>query len=121
MADELERRDYEAVLHTRGELGPEYDAALVESFADRMEAEIRRRTVGMSGDPEERRMLRDDARGDRQRQLALGIVSLGTGIPVTAISASITGLPGLIVCWMGIGAINAAHAFVANRRAGSGR
>ena len=33
--DELERRDFEALLATRGELGPDYDAALVDSFADR--------------------------------------------------------------------------------------
>ena len=118
MSDELERQDYEAVLAIRGELGPSYDAALVESFAERME----RALVARSGrDAEEWRMLRDDARGDRQRQLALGIVSLGAGIPITAVSASITGLPGLIVSWMGIGVINVAHAFVVNRRARSAR
>ena len=111
--DELERRDYEALLATRGELGPEYDKALVDSFADRMEREIQRRS---SHGTEEWRARRQDARGDRQRQLALGIVSLGGGIPITAISASITGLPGLITAWAGIGVVNIAHAWVINRR-----
>ena len=111
--DELERRDYEALLATRGELGPDYDKALVDSFADRMEREIQRRS---SQGTEEWRARRDDARGDRQRQLALGIVSLGGGIPITAISASITGLPGLITAWAGIGVVNIAHAWVINRR-----
>jgi hypothetical protein len=113
--DELERRDYEALLATRGELGPDYDKALVDSFADRMEREIQRRSAQGT---EEWKARRDDARGDRQRQLALGIVSLGGGIPITAISASISGLPGLITAWAGIGVVNIAHAWVINRRRG---
>jgi hypothetical protein len=35
--DPVERRDIEALLAARQELGPTYDAALVESFADRVE------------------------------------------------------------------------------------
>jgi hypothetical protein len=111
--DELERRDYEALLATRGELGPDYDKALVESFADRMEREIERRSFHGN---DEWRARRDDSRGDRQRQLALAIVSLGGGIPITAVSASISGLPGLITSWAGISAVNLAHAWVIRRR-----
>ncbi len=118
MSDELERQDYEAVLATRGELGPAYDAALVDGFAERMERALVARS---HRDTEEWRVLRDDARGDRQRQLALGIVSLGAGIPITAVSASITGLPGLIVSWLGIGVINVSHAYVVKRRGRSTR
>ncbi len=118
MSDELDRQDYEALLATRGELGPSYDAALVDSFAERMERALAARG---GRDSEEWRVLRDDARGDRQRQLALGIVSLGAGIPITAISASITGLSGLLLSWAGIGVVNAAHAFVVNRRSSSPR
>jgi hypothetical protein len=111
--EELERRDYEALLATRGELGPDYEKALVDSFADRMEREIERRS---SHGNEEWRARRNDARGDRQRQLALAIVSLGGGIPITAISASISGLEGLITAWAGIGVVNLAHAWVIRRR-----
>ncbi|MBF4770162.1 hypothetical protein ISU10_20500 [Nocardioides agariphilus] len=111
--DELERRDYEALLATRQELGPDYDKALVDSFAERVEKEIQRRSF--HGD-DRWQAQREDARGDRQRQLALGIVSLGGGIPITAISASISGLPGLISAWAGIGVVNLAHAWVVNRR-----
>ena len=35
MGDDLERTEIEALLETRRELGPQYDAALVDSFADR--------------------------------------------------------------------------------------
>jgi hypothetical protein len=111
--DELERRDFEALLATRGELGPVYDKALVDSFADRMEKEIQRRS---SHGSEEWQARRDDARGDRQRQLALGIVSIGGGIPITAVSASISGLPGLVTAWAGIAVVNIAHAWVNRRR-----
>lgn len=41
--------------------------------------------------------------------LALAITSLGIGIPVTAISASTAGLPGLVVAWLGIVGVNMAY------------
>ncbi len=107
MADELEHQDYEALLATRGELGPSYDAALVESFADRMEKEIQRRVAATSGG---RSMTQRAAEAAGKRQLTLGIVSLGAGIPITAISAGIAHLPGLGVAWLGIAAVNVAHA-----------
>ena len=111
--DELERRDYEALIATRGELGPDYEAALVDSFAERVERAIAARA---NHGTDEWQARREDARGDRQRQLALGIVSMGAGIPITAISASISGLPGLITAWAGIGVVNMAHALVNRRR-----
>jgi hypothetical protein len=111
--DELERRDYEALLATRGELGPDYDKALVDSFADRMEREIQRRVASTSGG---RSMQQRAQEAAGKRQLALGIVSLGVGIPITAISAAIADLPGLTVAWLGIAAVNAAHALQGRRR-----
>ncbi|MEO6510790.1 MAG: hypothetical protein ABIO16_07355 [Nocardioides sp.] len=111
--DELDRRDYEALLATRGELGPEYDKALVDSFADRMEREIQRRSASASGG----RSVRDRAaEAAGKRQMTLGIVSLGAGIPITAISAGIEHLPGLLVAWAGIAAVNVAHALQNRRR-----
>ena len=78
--DELERRDYEALLATRRELGPDYEAALVESFAERVQRAVEARSQSEALTV---RQDRDDERGDRQRQLALGIVSLGASIPIT--------------------------------------
>lgn len=51
-----------------------------------------------------------------QRQMVLGFVSLGTGIPITAIGGGIAGLPGIIVAWAGIVGINVAHALSSRRR-----
>ena len=110
--DELERRDYEALLATRGELGPDYERALVDSFADRMEKEIQRRVAATSGGVSKRYDRQEAA---AKRQLALGIVSLGVGIPISAISAGIADLPGLVVAWAGIVSVNVANA-LSNRR-----
>jgi hypothetical protein len=113
VSDELERADYEALLATRGELGPAYETALVESFADRMEREIQRRVAAVSGARSLEQRAHEAA---GKRQLALGIVSLGVGIPITAISAAIADLPGLTVAWLGIAAVNLAHAMQSRRR-----
>jgi hypothetical protein len=111
--DELERRDYEALLATRGELGPDYEAALVDSFAERMEKEIQRR-VASGGVVRSGRDRAAESAG--KRQLALGIVSLGAGIPITAISAAMADLPGLMVAWAGIAVVNVAHALQGRSR-----
>jgi hypothetical protein len=111
--DELERRDYEALLATRGELGPEYDRALVDSFADRMEKEIQRRVASVSGSRSGRDRAAEAA---GKRQMTLGIVSLAAGIPITAISAALADLPGLGLAWAGIAIVNVAHALQGRSR-----
>jgi len=112
MAEEdLERTEMEAVLATRRELGSSYDAALVESFADRIEAAVAARAA---------QEVSFRALGGRAqatagpRQLALGIVTGIAGIPVTAISLGVegglTGLAAMVVGWAGLVGINVAHA-----------
>ena len=51
----------------------------------------------------------------RQR-FVLGIVSLGVGIPITAISASESGLLGIAVAWAGIVGVNVAAGINSRRR-----
>jgi hypothetical protein len=96
-----------AALAARQELGEHYEPALVESFVARIESEIDARvdarvaqTVGAS---------RVEAQQQKQ-QLVLGIVSLGTGIPITAVAGGVGDLPGIVVAWVGIVAVNVAHA-----------
>ena len=106
--EEVARQDVEALLEVRRDLGPSYDAALVDSFAERIERAVAERVDAQV--EEARRARRDEQSGD-SRQLALSIVSLGTGIPITAISASLAdGLPGVIVAWAGIVGVNVAYA-----------
>ena len=46
-----------------------------------------------------------------KRQLALGIVSVVAGIPVTAITLAVgdADLPGMVIAWAGIVGVNLAH------------
>lgn len=64
---------------------------------------------------EERRRGRRHDNALDAKQLALAIVSLGTGIPITAISASVADLPGLLVAWAGIVGVNIAYALRGRR------
>ena len=115
--EQLERTEMEAVLETRRELGASYDAALVDSFADRIEAAIASRAAG----DVVRRDGDDRARAAAgPRQLALGIVTGVAGIPVTAISLAVeggpTGLVAMLIGWGGLVGINVAHALQSRPR-----
>ena len=111
--EQVGREDVEALLEVRRELGPSYDAALVDSFADRMERAIAERVDAQLA---ERRHQRQQVDSRDSKQLALGIVSLGCGIPITAIAAGISDLPGIIVAWSGIAVVNIAYALGGRRR-----
>jgi hypothetical protein len=115
--DELERSEIEAVLETRRELGLRYDAELVDGFADRIQAEVERR-VGNEVQSRDARQAAQKSAG--ARQLALGIVSLIAGIPITAISLGATesgdlSFFTLVLSWGGITAVNLAHALQARQ------
>jgi hypothetical protein len=109
----VRREDAEALLEVRRELGPSYDAALVDSFAERIERAVAERVESQVAS-QERARAQDGQRDGRQ--FALGIVSLGTGIPITAVSGAMGHLPGVMVAWAGIAAINAAYALAGRRR-----
>ena len=111
--DDLGHGDIEAALAARRELGARYDAELVDAFAERIE----RAVAAQAGERvEDVRRRRDDERGDRQRQLALGIVSLVAGIPITIPLAVTDSVTALVVSWLGIVGVNAAHASAINGR-----
>jgi len=85
---------------------------LVESFAERIEQVVQARVAAhQSG----LAVNAQHAAVAGQRQLTLGIVSLGTGIPITAIAGGLADLPGVIAAWAGIAAVNVAHALQARR------
>lgn len=118
MAEEepLDKGELEAVLETRRELGPSYDAALVDSFADRIEAAVAAR---VADEVEVRRRAAAGQASAGPRQLALGIVSAVMGVPVSAITLAIaggengagaSGLVALLIGWGGLVGINVAHA-----------
>jgi len=102
-------RDLEATIAARAELGRDYEPALVESFAERLEQTIARR---VDAEVSHRAPAPDDPR----MPFALAIVSLGTGIPISGIAAGTEGLPGLLVAWGGIVSVNVAYALGRRRR-----
>jgi hypothetical protein len=111
--DDLERSEIEALGATRAELGRDYEPALLESFADKVEAAIEQRVdralaQSQRGSGMERRLA--------GQQLALGIISLVAAIPISIVlGLSDDGLPALLIAWLGIVAVNWAHAFQGRR------
>ncbi|MEV7056989.1 hypothetical protein AB0N95_16045 [Streptomyces microflavus] len=115
------KRDLAATLHARGELGPEYESALIESFLEKveqrldttMDRRVRRhlaeQQVTAARDPRSARSpsAAGTASGFGER---FGIVSLVLAVPLSAIGVANTGIEGLVVAWMGIVGVNAVHA-----------
>ncbi|MCS0637883.1 hypothetical protein NX801_19905 [Streptomyces sp. LP05-1] len=112
------REDLDATLRARRELGTEYESALIESFLEKVEERIDtaidRRVRRQAA---EQRLL--TARGGRPahpdgenfgRRFGFAVAMMILAVPLTAIAVVQAGLPGLIVTWLGIAAVNGAHA-----------
>ena len=108
----MERRDIEALLATRQELGPTYDAALVESFADRIERALDEK-VGSSVDSRRHREMLE--RRQMIFQFVLGAASMVAAIPISITLGVTDNFLALLVAWVGIVAVNVAHAAAMRR------
>jgi hypothetical protein len=108
------RDDLQATLDARRDLGPEYDAALVESFVDRLDATIAARVRAELGAHGAAPHHKAKSPGAAMIPVALG--SMGIGIPLTAIAAGAAGFAGLLIAWMAIVIINVAAAAAIMRR-----
>lgn len=112
------RRDAEAAVAARRELGPEYDDHVAAGLADRVEELVALRTAELRHTREQGSTVeRAEATSQRQR-FVLAIISLGIGIPVTAISGALVepSLFGMAVGWAGIVGVNVASALTGSRR-----
>ncbi|MGW5326202.1 hypothetical protein [Streptomyces sp. NPDC004014] len=122
------KKDLDATVRARGELGEEYDSALVDSFLERVEQRI--------DDTVERRVRRHlaeqrmaDARGTRPARSAgswvdrfgLAVLSLVLAVPLSAISGALAGMTGIVATWLGIVGVNAAQAVRLNPELMTGR
>jgi hypothetical protein len=112
------RRELDATLQARGELGPEYESALIDSFLEKVE----QRFAGPQ-DQRARRLLAErqmaaareatqpapqaDTFADR---FGFGVLSLVLAVPLSAIGVANAGIEGLVVAWLGICGVNAVHA-----------
>jgi len=107
------KKELDATLQARRELGEEYESALVDSFLEkvdqRIDGAVERRV---------RRQMAEQqmvvARGSRSPQTTdswgerygFGIVSLVLAIPLSAIGGGIADIPGLLITWVGIVGVN---------------
>lgn len=107
--ESVDREASESLLAARAELGPAMEPALVDSFANKIVAEVQRQTA------EERRMqwsreVQERTPSGNGPRLALGITSLALSIPLTAMSMAYSYPWMAVVCWIGIVLVNVAFA-----------
>jgi hypothetical protein len=85
----VQKDELEAAIEARKELGAEMEPALIDAFVERIE-----RRIAQQGTDRERELR---ARRDHQKELILG--AMGISVPLFALAAIFTGLPGVIaVC-----------------------
>ena len=112
------QREAAAAIKARRELGLEYEEQIAAGLAERVEYAIWQQRQNDDGRTKIELAKIEDAKLERGQRLALSIVSLGTGIPITAIAASDVhpGLLGVAVAWAGIVIVNVVFSAGRNRR-----
>lgn len=112
------QREVAAAVAARQELGPEYDEHIAAGLAERVEQLAAMRTAELRHQRDEGRQGESAEKLAQIHRFVLGIVSLGTGVPITAIAATNVepGLLGVAVSWAGIVGVNVAHALASRRR-----
>jgi hypothetical protein len=110
------RRDAEAAIAARQELGPEYEEDVAAGLAERVEQLVAFRTAELrqAGETEHRGSSYEKTA--QTQRFVTALVSLGAGIPITAIALVQGGLVETVVCWAGIVGVNMAQALSGRRR-----
>ncbi|GAA3849895.1 hypothetical protein GCM10022207_10080 [Streptomyces lannensis] len=115
------KKELNATLQARRELGEEYESALVDSFLEkvdqRIDGAIDRRVRRQLA--EQQMVMARGARSSRAtdswgERFGFGIVSLVLAIPLSAIGGGVAHLPGLLITWVGIVGVNAVQAVRTN-------
>ncbi|MFJ9199724.1 hypothetical protein [Streptomyces flaveolus] len=111
------KKELDATLQTRRELGEEYESALVDSFLEKVdqridgavERRVRRQFAEqqMTAARDSRSPRSTDSFGER---FGFGIVSLVLAVPLSAIGGGVAHLPGLLTAWAGIVGVNVVQA-----------
>ncbi|MGW5196775.1 hypothetical protein [Streptomyces spiralis] len=111
------KKELDATLQARRELGEDYESALVDSFLEkvdqRIEGAVDRRVRRQLA--EQQMTVARDARSPKAtdswgERFGFGIVSLVLAVPLSAIGGGVAHLPGLIAAWAGIVGVNAVQA-----------
>jgi hypothetical protein len=122
------RKDLDATVRARRELGDDYDSALVDSFLEKVEQRI-----DEAVDRRVRRQLAEQqmvtARGARRpkdtdswaERFGLAVISLVLAVPLSAIAGALGGMSGMVAAWVGIVGVNFAQAVRLNPELLAGR
>jgi hypothetical protein len=102
--------DLDVTLAVRRELGPDHDDAVVGEFLDRVGAAIDARVDARVAE----RSPAVPPAAEEKPSVALGVVSLLSGIPISGIvlgttHGSVAGVILMIITWIAIAAVNVAH------------
>jgi len=99
----VERRDVEAAVQARRELGPEYDDQIVDALAEKIEKRVEER---LAQQQPARRRHEPDAR------VMLGSIALGIAVTAVALSnsnGSVGGVIVAIIAWIAIAVANVTY------------
>jgi hypothetical protein len=112
------RRESEAALAARMELGPEYNEYVAAGLAERVEELAAAHAAELRQQAELANREEAAERSARARQTALAIVSVVMGIPITGIAATQVdpSVIGVAVSWAGIVGVNWVHARALRKR-----
>ena len=109
------RRDVEAALAARQELGPEYSDQVAEGLAERVEHLAALRTAELRHASEQDHQGDRLARTTQTQRFVTALASVTAGIPISIVGLAQGELTGTVVCWAGIVGVNMAQA-LGNRR-----
>jgi len=109
---EDEKANAAAALGAYNDLPPEYQDAVVESFLNRVDAQLARRNAATLA---QNRKANDVARRNNGVRIASLAICLAMAIPLTAIAAANFGLTGFALVWAGIIVIALAFGFGGRR------
>ena len=98
----VERKDVEAALEARRELGKEYEPEIVDALVEKIEKRLDERL----------RERREPAPRQHYDELRLALGSIGLGIGATAVANGMgsAGILVAIVAWIAIAIVNVAYA-----------
>ncbi|MEU0859208.1 hypothetical protein ACFYMX_20580 [Streptomyces griseofuscus] len=123
------RKDLDATVRARRDLGDDYDSALVESFLEKVEQRL-----DGAVDRRVRRQVAEQqmaaARGAAARRnpvdswgerYGFALLTLVLAVPLSAIAGALAGLAGMVATWIGIVGVNATQAIRQHPELLSGR
>ena len=100
----VRREEVEALVAARRELPEGHDQELIDTFMEKVSAEIDARVDQRLAEQD------DEDYGYDPGRIGVAIGSIALGIPVTAVAGSYAELPGVVVAWIGIVLVNVAYA-----------